>query len=199
MRSLLADHELVLLAEFAISSQQWPELRDIGERMCNEYPGTPNGPLFVARAARELGDVEAAEQILAPALERFPDVDALAIEHAWLALNREDWPAAAERWKNVRTREPQNVSAYLWGAYALRREEHYEAAERLIAQAMVLFPDEVQPTVDYALIAEERGEWTESRRRWDALRQLFPDDAAAQARADEALGERQVEESSLKV
>lgn len=198
-RSLLADHELVLLAEFAVASQQWAQLRDIGARLCNEYPEAPNGPLFVARAAREMGDLEAAERILTPAMERFPDVEALAAEHAWLALNREDWPAAAERWQSVRMREPQNVSAYLWGAYALRREQRYELAERLIAQAMVLFPDEVQPTVDYALVAEERGDPIEARRRWDALRQLFPYDTDAQTRAAEALGERQVEESSLKV
>jgi tetratricopeptide (TPR) repeat protein len=188
-RSLLADHELVLLAGFAIASQQWTQLREIGERLCNEYPEEPKGLQFVARAAREVGDLDAAEQILTPAMERFPDFDEFAVEHAWLAVNREDWPAASERWKNVRTREPQNVSAYLWGAYALRQEQRYQAAEALIAQAMVLFADEVQPAVDYALIAEERGDWTESRRRWEALRHLFPDDAAAQARANGALRE----------
>jgi tetratricopeptide (TPR) repeat protein len=175
-RSLPADHELVLLAESALESQQWSELRGLGQRLCDEYPENSKGPRFAAIAAREEGDLEVAEKLLTAAIELFPDVDELAVEHAWVAVKREDWPAAEERWARVRAREPHNVSAYLWAAFALRREQRYEAAEGLIGQAMVLFPEEAQPSLDYASIALERGDFEAARGRYDHVRQSYPNE-----------------------
>ena len=78
--------------DFAEAVRRWQAVRD-------EFPGDPGGYAGLAATLRESGQLDLAESVCTAALERFPDVPELLVQHASVAHARQDWAVAARRWE----------------------------------------------------------------------------------------------------
>jgi tetratricopeptide (TPR) repeat protein len=131
-----------------------------------------------ARALREAGRLDDAEAWLTEAVERFPKDFDIAHEGAWLATEQQNWAEALKRWQRVRKLFPDNLQGYTGVATIQRQLGWLDEAEATLEQAIERFAPSPGPLVDYAGIAEARHDWAEAARRWEVVRQHFPDQQA---------------------
>jgi tetratricopeptide (TPR) repeat protein len=128
-----------------------------------------------ARSLRESGDGAGAEVLLQAGADKFPTEPNLLTELASLASIRRDWPAAIQRWEQVRIRFPGLLVGYTNGAQALRSAQRFDEAETLLVRAASLFPNEMAPATELAWLAHIKRDFEVAVRRWDAVRVCFPD------------------------
>ncbi|HEY6431568.1 MAG TPA: glycosyltransferase 61 family protein [Acetobacteraceae bacterium] len=133
----------------------WEEALRRWDRVRQRFRQEPQGVAGAAWALRELGRLAEAEQLLKAGTEQFPEHPNIAIEHATVAHQRQDWAAAADRWERVRRILPQERRAYLLGAEALGNAGRHEAAEALLRQAAAL-SDEQKVTTQSAATGGRR-------------------------------------------
>ena len=75
------------------------------------------------------------------AMSRFPDRPGGYVRRGEVAMHREDWTAASERWEELRQAFPDHPSGYMRGAKALMRAGRPEEAQALAFEAMERFPE----------------------------------------------------------
>ncbi len=172
-RAILAEERL----DYEAALERWAWLRD-------RFPADPRWIAGVTRSLRLLGRIHEAEKAIEPGLARSPANRALLMEFAALAEKRGDDEKAALRWAEVRLRHPVFEPGYTAGTVPLRRLKRYDEAEQVLRQAIEQFPSSAQPAMDFARVAEERGDFPEARSRWAASRLRFP--AVPQIRIAEA-------------
>jgi tetratricopeptide (TPR) repeat protein len=126
---------------------------------------------MVAEAAAELDRIAA------------PDRDALEVLAVRLAVLQEqrDWPALRELAAKFVGRAPGEAAAWVTWAYATRRAESIEAAQRILLEAEQHHPTE--PTIQFNLgcYACQLGDLATARRRVDRAIALEPKFAASAA------------------
>jgi predicted Zn-dependent protease len=150
----------------------------------------PLGFVGGARAARDAGRMAEAAALLATARTRFPEDDEPLIESGWLAQVMRDWPAAAQRWEQVRQRAPHHIVGFINGAVAVREMGDLDAAEALIEEAKRRFAHEAAPWIESATLAQHRRNWAAAAARWDDVRERFADVPASWSGAALALREQ---------
>src|SRR4051794_10431068 len=91
------------------AQQRWAALKAA-------FPRHSLGYTAEARALRHLGLMDAAEALLANALDLFPDDTGVGAEYAWLAQIARDWEGAVNRWEQLRSRHPDLPVGYSGGA-----------------------------------------------------------------------------------
>jgi tetratricopeptide (TPR) repeat protein len=114
-------------------------------------------------------------------LDRVPEAamsgDAGRIEaQAWAAHESKKWLEAAQRWEVYRERFPNTDEGFVLGSVALIELGRFYEADALLRLAMEKFPDSVQVHNDYALVAQHRHDWRETKARCEAFRAKFPQD-----------------------
>jgi tetratricopeptide (TPR) repeat protein len=164
--------EYAWLAQFA---GDWPEAARRWQDMRERHPDHSVGYTSGAVALREQRRFDEAEALLAEAVERFPGERAPLAEHAWLAMARRDWPAAARRWAELRRRHPDSIEGYLRGAQALATMWQHDEAEQVLADGMARFPDDGGLAGEHAWVAFHRHENEAAVQRFAAMRSRFPD------------------------
>jgi tetratricopeptide (TPR) repeat protein len=169
--------------------RDWPEAVRRWETARARAPEVFVGYTAGAVALRESGRSAEAEALLRDAAQRFPTEPRVAVEQAWLAQARRDWPEAARCWDAVRARLPGEEVAYTGGARALREQGRADEADRLLREAIERFPDRRSPLTEHAWLAHIRRDWAASVDRWAAVRAHFPDHAEAYVQAALALAE----------
>jgi len=139
-------------------------------------PSSPNSNACIGTAAAlvRARRIEDAEKLLACALPGFPNDPRIWIDYAQLALYRENWTAAIQRWQEVRNHFPDEVHGYCFGIHSLREAGRLHEAEKLALEAMPRFPDDFRFWHEYGLVAQARRDWTEALRRYAELREKFP-------------------------
>jgi tetratricopeptide (TPR) repeat protein len=167
----------------------WTEAVRRSEIVRAEFPDAPAAHVLGAIVLRELDRLDDAENLLAAARERFPDDLRLANESAWLATHRRDWLEALRRWDLVRGQFPDWPGGYTGVAMIQRELRWFGEAEATLAEAVERFPAEPEPYIDYARVAEARGDWPEAALRWELARESFPDRAAGYVGGAAALRE----------
>jgi tetratricopeptide (TPR) repeat protein len=169
--------EPVLLTEFAsaaVNRRDWVEASRRWATAREHAPNHPGGYTGGARSARELGRYDEADMLLRQAMERLASDATPVIEYAWVSHIQRDWSEAIRRWEQVRTRFPDNLIGYTNGAQALRSAERFDEAESVLLQAAKVFPNETGPVTELAWLAFVRRDFEESVRRWDVVRDRFP-------------------------
>lgn len=151
---------------------QWADVR---KRFPVMHEGYSQGAANLARAAR----FDEAEAVLARGLQLLPNNFDCLMEHARLAETRKDWGLALSRWQTLINACPAEGSlGYQMGttgmAMSLRRLRRFEEAETLLVKLRTLMPINPLPALEYAGIAEDRGDVSEAVQRWQALHQRFP-------------------------
>jgi len=127
----------------------------------------------------ELGRSTEAEQFLVQAMERFPDNRWSAVAYAQLPERARNWREALRRWEVVRDKFPDAAVGHVGVAAVLRELGEIDAAEAAFAGAVERFPSDVWAAHNYAEIAGRRADWAEALRRWEVVKQAFPDHAGA--------------------
>jgi predicted Zn-dependent protease len=126
-------------------------------------------------AVRQL---DLAEAVLKEGLKKYPGANELLLVYADIPRLRGDWPEARQRAQVVRKQLSGNVTGYLWEAMALKEMGQFDEADTLLLQAIALEPTYPPPTIEYAEVAERRGDLDEALRRWTLMRERIEDQFA---------------------
>jgi tetratricopeptide (TPR) repeat protein len=178
---------LVEYARLASQRAAWPEAAARWALLRERFPGHPMGYLWGARALRESGQEADADALLGAAVARLPGHAELAVEHAWSASRRRDWPQAARRWQAVRERFGHVAEGYSLGAAALRELGRHDEAEQIYAAAVARFPQDAGALIGHAKQAATRGDWATSVRRYELAVTRCPSYPAAHQGLAQAL------------
>ena len=174
-------------AEVAMRCEDWAVAIGRWEAVRGAFPDHASGYERGTVALLNAGRLEEAEGLACEALERFPDRPGGCVQRAEVAMRREDWAVACERWEAVRGAFPDHASGYVRGAEALLNAGRLEEAEGLAREAMERFPDRPGGCVQRAEVAMRREDWAVAIGRWEAVRGGFPDHASGYERGTVAL------------
>jgi tetratricopeptide (TPR) repeat protein len=143
----------------------------------------------LAMSLRNAGRPDEAEVVLLAAMEAFKDDPWMAADYAALASHRRDFSAALARYTAARDAFPGHVLTHSGVGIALMDAERFEEAEATFRETLALFPDEIDPRIHAAILAERRHDWAEAARRWGDVRARAPGRIDGYARGIAALTE----------
>jgi tetratricopeptide (TPR) repeat protein len=164
---------------------RWMTLRDMHDR--SNIESYQLGALGVAKCLRKAGRLDEAEEQLTDSLMQARVHYVAQTELAGIAQDRGDWSEAARRWESVKTRFPLVPTGYLGYAAVLRRMGREAEVDAVFLEALGRFPDDWETARDYAVLAEIRQDFAEAARRWESMRNRFPDNEEAYRRGADAL------------
>ncbi len=151
------------------------------------FPALPGSWRRLVTLLRDERRFDEADMVAAEALVRFPEDRALLMEWAWVAHYRADWEEAARRWSAVRLAQPEAKGAYwMHGSVLLHHLNRLDESDEVLAEGVERFADHADMAMDYARVAEARGDMAEAQRRWDAAKMRFPGNAAIASNAARA-------------
>ena len=96
------------------------------------------------------------------------------LDAARAALAAGDLAAGLALFTDLRGRFPEAPEPFQRAAFALVEARHFDEADRLLEAAMERFPAEAGMAIDYAWVAHRRHDIAEAGKRWEKVRQLFP-------------------------
>lgn len=136
----------------------------------------PSRTIGIAQCHREMGQLDDAEQVLVAALKEPRRKNSLECytELAVLAEARGDWSEAARQWSDIRLRAPLVIEGYCRGALALSKCGRELDAEVVLREATERFPSTPEAWMEYARVAERRGDVSEAAVRWAQVHTKFP-------------------------
>jgi tetratricopeptide (TPR) repeat protein len=151
-------------------------------------PHIVHGLIGEAKAYRELGQTKTAIELLHIAAASFPTAAQPWHDLSRLAERETDWAQAVICWRAFLDRDPHAAWAYAALASCLRAQGDLDCAETVLKGAMTALPTDAGLAVEYARLADFRGDWHEALRRWDTVIKLFPDVPTGYAGRAAALG-----------
>jgi len=148
---------------WAIVRSQFPEVRDAWRNN--------------ATVLREAGSREALDELLAAAVQHFPDDVQLAVEYASLPNLRRNWRESLGRLRRLRIQFANTADVLLAEAAILRHHlMGSDEAETLLMEVISRFPDDPRGFIDYAWTADHFGRGPEETlRRWRLAQNRFPE------------------------
>lgn len=145
--------------------------------LVRERFGNPIGWVQSAACLREMGRDPEAEQLLFKADGLFAGNLAILTELAWIARRRKDWPETLERWHRVREAFPRAIMGYLGAMGTYQDMGKPVEADSILESGVKRNEDDPDIYVEYARFAHGRGDWDEALRRWETMRERFPERA----------------------
>src|SRR5712672_3222687 len=100
-----------------------------------------------------------------------------SIAAAAKAVAGRDWATALAIWEVVTQQYPDRPEGFVGKGGALIELGRSTEAEQFLADAMGRFPDNLWSAVAYAQLPERARNWREALRRWEVVRDKFPDAA----------------------
>jgi tetratricopeptide (TPR) repeat protein len=121
-------------------------------------------------------------------LKRYDEAEALMLEgmkrerhdpffaegYAWVAHHRGDLGTATERYAKARRMFPGAPEAYIAGARCLREAGQLDAAEKLNATSIKRFSKDLRVWMEWAQLAEAKGDLEEALSRWETVAEKHP-------------------------
>ena len=169
-RALFIDHGMI-----AEMRGDWPEAIRRFTAVKERFPDGWWAYARIAIALRQLGRLDEADRILEEGQQQVPEERALFIDYGAIAEARADWPEAIRRFTVVKEQFPDSWWAYARIAAALRKLDRIKDAERVLEEGQQRLPDETALFLDHAGLAESIWNWTEALRRFELIRERFPD------------------------
>jgi tetratricopeptide (TPR) repeat protein len=123
-------------ARLAVSRRDWPEALRRWKISCDYLPNDPACQSGLGNALRELGRFDEADKVFAKAVERWPDHPELLSSYARLAYDRQDWPAALERWRSFCSRFPSDTEGHRYVMLILNELGRFDEGSRAYAEAV---------------------------------------------------------------
>jgi tetratricopeptide (TPR) repeat protein len=131
----------ILAASLADAAKDWSKSVDLWAVAREHLPQNPIGFIKGAKALSQNGDLDQADALLADGIDRFPGNAELVTQWAELAVYRQRWSDAVERWALLRQQHPTIPLGYVNGSTALLAAGRAAEAEALITAAIEQFPD----------------------------------------------------------
>lgn len=154
--------------DFSTALERWEILR-------NFFPNEIVGYTFCALDLKYLGNFTEADKMLQIAMDRFPGSPTPFKDYALIPYERHDWSESLPRWADYRTKFPEDLDGYLWGALAAYHNNDKLLADILVSEAAIRFPRQKSVLIDYARMALLLQNWEDAKIRSEILRQHFPD------------------------
>ncbi len=190
------------LAEIAVHKRDWPAALTRWRVLREHFEETPRAYQGECDALIELGRFDEAEAVLTRILERYTNHPVLQMRSAMVAMRRQDWQVACQRWEDYRQRFSSTVETYEQEALALTRSGQMEKAEELLILASKRFPNQRKIALQLAQISVQRQDWQQAATRWKILRQRFKpttEDFKSESWAHAQLGDFEKAESILEL
>lgn len=166
--------------DWASASARWDALRA-------QFPGESLYWSKAGEAYRMAGLVTRADEILAIAVEHFPEDLWIAHQYTFVAQQRADWPQALARAQQLRQKFPEQAISQILLGEAYQALGRLDEAETAFADGVERFPTDEWLLRRHAQLAEYRGEWRAALARWTALLTAVPGDKSALVGRDQAL------------
>jgi tetratricopeptide (TPR) repeat protein len=115
-----------------------------------------------------------ADALLVAATPLDPDDQGLMVASARIAERRRDWEDAIRRWAKVQENFPGYWLPYLAGAGCAREARQFDHGETLLQEGITRFANAPPFRIEYARLAELRGDWETALSRWEVVRTMFP-------------------------
>jgi tetratricopeptide (TPR) repeat protein len=164
----------------------WDQTLSRWETLWANFPTFERGFFEGIRVLGDAGRSDAAEALAARAVEQFPHGARLAVAFAKCAEDRQDWPELVRRFQSMIKRFPDHPAAEAGLGRALSLSGRDAEAEAALAAAIERFPHDADPAIEYAMIANRRGDWPSAVTRWSAAQTRFPDHRDIAQRLGEA-------------
>ena len=174
-------------ANLAMRRQDWEEAAARWQSVREQFPYDSDAVIEGGRALLDAGRVDEADAVLTAAMHRFPEHAMIARNWANLAMRRQTWPEAIRRWEIVRASFPGEAEGYAEGAVALRHAGRLPDAETLLSEGAARFPNVPSIGFAWADMASSRADWIEAHRRWEDVRDRFPQEARSWIESAKAL------------
>jgi tetratricopeptide (TPR) repeat protein len=156
------------LAEIARSKGDWSSVVKDWTAIIERYGDAPaTGYVRLSQASRYLGKHTDAGVYAEQGIERYPEDQRLAIEHAEVAMALSNWMAAIGRWQNTIDRFQNDLpaSVYVRKSTAHRRILDFDESLRTLSQCPLGKDDD--------LLAMERAEVEMGRENWSGATQCL--------------------------
>jgi tetratricopeptide (TPR) repeat protein len=176
-------------ARIAIKAKNWEEALRRWQPIRDQfdYVGSYIGS---AQALTHLGRYDESDALLQQARLRFGADPGPLSEFARVAEAKGDVPAAVQRWKDVLSRFPLDMSAHFNAAEAFEKLGDPAEAEATLRAAIDRFPTELGPFLELAkLFQYKRRDFHAAADAWAALRAVFPDNEEAYTSGAHALAQ----------
>ena len=154
-------------ADWPAALQRWAAIR-------SGMPEAEIGYTEGARALLDAGQVDEADALTAQAMQSWPENAAIARSWADLAVRRQAWPEALDRWTKVRGLLPDMPEGFVQGARALDALGRHAEAEALLGQGCDANPNHFGLANEWADLAMRRKDWSQAIVRWQAAHARFP-------------------------
>ena len=175
-------------AKTADRRQDWPEALRRWEIVRTQFKH-PAGVVGAARALVEMGKLDEADKLLQEL--RYDSRSCMRYILRW-PTSRHDAATTTPSnkcWEEILRRFPLVQFGYYEAAQRFAAMGKISEAEDVLRQAVERLPQEIRPAVEYATFAHDRKNWPEAARRWQALREAFPDRRDAYILGAQALQE----------
>lgn len=138
------------------------------------YPGFATNTREAVEIELGIGRLDEAETLVKEWRKRAPRDEQFAGWYGLIAERRNDIDEALRRWTEIRRAFPRYWMGYIRAAMCLRRKGRLDEAEVLVTRAIKRVPGEAQVWFEWARLAEERRDWSESLSRWQIVSEKFP-------------------------
>jgi len=128
----------------------------------------------LALTLASLGRIAEAEQILKEGIETFGRSRKLLRESALLAMHQGKLAQACEHWEEYRSLFPDDVAGYHFSSSALRQNQNYADAGRVVAEGLKLFPNSLPLAIEQAELASAARDLERANDLWQALLENHP-------------------------
>lgn len=153
--------------------KDWPQAVTRWSAFHDRFKGTAYSHLQHAKVLILNGQMDDAEALLRIAAQRWPEDTLIATEQAGLAVSRNDWALALERWRTLRSRFEDSARAAQGECEALIALGLHEEAESLLQSVTSRYPDHPGLMMQHATVATQRQDWATACERWAVFRQRF--------------------------
>ena len=127
-------------------------------------------------------------------MEYHPDSADLRLKKAGINLLLEQWQIAKDEYDIILRREPENVAALFFRAYANEKLRRYHFARLDYESLLYVVPNHFEARLGLALLNQKDQHYTEAYDQLNALVEQFPDSAIAYAARAGVEADRQMDE-----
>lgn len=173
-------HDAQLLDDLAARAASACERHDLASAMelWAHYrtlrPTDSLGYLQAGIALRAALRYDEADAVLALGLALAADRFEIAVQHAWVAHQRDDWESALARWHAVAQDFPAAQEGHTGIGFVFLKTQRLDEAESQLALVRVLFPTSEYAATLFSEVAMARGDYRTALVRLDAALALNP-------------------------
>ena len=139
------------------------------------FPNAAPAYGFGAMALRQLGRHDDAEALLSDAMTRFPNEPLIFVEFAQCAIDRNERDQALQRCRTVRDNFPERPEGWRMLSSQHALAGRWDEAEAVIGEGVKRHSDDRFVLIHWTVLAKQRKDWPEARRRWTAAKARLPE------------------------